>query len=140
MPARRLAKPERGFETMRRVARVILIATLLVSEGLLFADCGGPQGSPESVARAFAEACTAGDYDQATSYISPDKRHIAPCDEILFSIRIDEAIVRTAVLGMGEEVTLMGDFRAQDGWTSEKYRILTEELNGKWYVSRWGYW
>jgi len=62
------------------------------------------------------------------------------CQPIRFSIRIDEAIVRTAVLGMGEEVTLMGDFRAQDGWTSEKYRILTEELNGKWYVSRWGYW
>ena len=126
------------MKKLRNLGTILLAATALA----VLSGCGGPQSSPENVARAFVEAVVDGDCDAADTYTSPDLRPSDYClhREITYA-RIDEVIVRETSHSRAI-ATLLGSFTLETGglfggtYTRDRLSFRLEILDGKWYVLR----
>lgn len=113
---------------METAPRVTVAVLLMLCMGCILTCCGGPQSSPEKVARAMAEALVSDKCELAEEYTSPDTKNQArkwcttgnggpfePGRKPIY-IRIDKTLVRESnIWGRpAKEVFLLGEFRFID--------------------------
>lgn len=100
----------------------------------LVVACGGPQSSPERVARAWITAQLEGNCEKAKSLMAPDKRDLildrcgsrAYGEYQISAAQIDDVVIRD------DRVVFVGRFKTGSG-EHDELECMVEKLDGNWF-------
>ena len=124
--------------------QVLLAVAGLGFLALLGACGGGPQSSPEAVARAWMEAVVDGRCDTVAAYMAADHQYEAKvsCGQSagaqFTEARIDNAVVRPYPADTSRKlIVFVGTFQYGNEYGMRRFGEVqcdVEKLAGKWYV------